>query len=1086
MKGKKRLAIVISLLFMFWIQMIQAYAVKADMSGIVAAWNMEPSGNKVFDSSKNKIDLIAESIERKDGGISGSYSLFSGGQFASCQHNTNLGGFEQLSVSLWVKPESNHINADMLLDKDGAFRLSFVDENTLQFVVATENNAWYSKHITQTAPIEIGVWSHIACVYDGQEMLMYFNGKLIGRESEMSGKIATLNSPFYISRLENIAANSNYQRGIDEVRLYGKALTDTDIRTLYKEGTYHPSEPLHPNLIGLWNEIEDTTILDSIGANNGNVGTAGGVSYVVGPDGKDALKFEGGTVHVPDNPRLDGMDSLTLSAWVSLSELPQNDGFVLLGKDNADASYRIRVHNNGELSFAIATENNKWYSKGTAIVTVQKICPGLWYYISAEYDGSNIFLYVNGELWAKSATKISGAVKNTSSELLFGSTTCGEALHASVQDICIYNIALRQDELKAIYEKKKWDSYLLNVRIEEGSIVDRSQNEFEIITSGAPVCSEENGMEFIQFDGVDDAIAIEGISDYMNGLDTLSLRAKIRITGASDSSNKGLFSRDGNDLSNISFHSFITGDMVQFSVKSDGMWYSGNFNSLSGLAPKAGVWRDLELRYNKGQLQYFLDGVLEGQAFTGNGGKIDNSNIPLYIGVFQDNYLKADLSDIMVSGSLIADAEIAANDKMGNEEMAAELQKEIRYNSLPELYIPTESKFTYNLVLLVNNEPTNSSSFIISVENPSSGISVEDGKIVIDQLAVEGNLKLKLVYKYDTTIVQNVVIPIVKFDSQPSVAVNIEGNGKIDQILKATYDYYNPKLKEKSVEYCWVKSQSKEGEYSYIPNAKTATYTPTLNDEGCYIKAGVKVTTILHDYIAEQIPTHVQWSAPVVIKAERTNRGGGSVTRVSNSTDIRQPIKDMDTVSPNNPEIDRREEKGSFDDIDGHWAYDDIIDLKAKGVIYGISENEFAPDIPVTRAEAAALVARALKLTEIGETHFADVEYGWYFESVKKTAAASIMNGSNGFFRPNDVITREELAKIADNIMKRNGKDTFKEYYVINSFNDRAEISSWAEEAVMNACGEKIMCGVGEQRFAPKEAVTRAQIAVVLSRLLKM
>jgi len=82
----------------------------------------------------------------------------------------------------------------------------------------------------------------------------------------------------------------------------------------------------------------------------------------------------------------------------------------------------------------------------------------------------------------------------------------------------------------------------------------------------------------------------------------------------------------------------------------------------------------------------------------------------------------------------------------------------------------------------------------------------------------------------------------------------------------------------------------------------------------------------------------------------------------------------------------------TFADVpEEHWAHAAIRQLSARHIVKGVSGEEFAPGKRTTRAEFAALLARALGLeAEAGEgTPFADVPEGaWYAEAVAAAHAA--------------------------------------------------------------------------------------------------
>ena len=179
--------------------------------------------------------------------------------------------------------------------------------------------------------------------------------------------------------------------------------------------------------------------------------------------------------------------------------------------------------------------------------------------------------------------------------------------------------------------------------------------------------------------------------------------------------------------------------------------------------------------------------------------------------------------------------------------------------------------------------------------------------------------------------------------------------------------------------------------------------------------------------------------------------------------------------------------KVKFTDINGHWAYDQIVALTKDGTIKGITETEFAPEQNISRAQFAALIRRVLNMnTTSYQGNFSDVFEGdWYVQEISAITASGIMNGDvDGRFRPNDPITREEMAKVIVQAYKyKNNISELPQAGV--SYNDSNDISGWAQEYVQNAVALGLMNGIGEGNFAPKANSTRAQGAVVIYRLTK-
>ena len=172
-----------------------------------------------------------------------------------------------------------------------------------------------------------------------------------------------------------------------------------------------------------------------------------------------------------------------------------------------------------------------------------------------------------------------------------------------------------------------------------------------------------------------------------------------------------------------------------------------------------------------------------------------------------------------------------------------------------------------------------------------------------------------------------------------------------------------------------------------------------------------------------------------------------------------------------------------FNDIQNHWAKADIMAMYRLGVVSGVNDTTFDPDRNITRAEFAALIARALKLSEDAPSVFSDVEKGsWYETSVNACAKAEIITGFDGKFRPNDTITRNEMAVIISNAYSYLGKKG--ENGGIDKFTDKSEIADWAKPSVDVCTTVGLISGMTDTTFEGDKTATRAQAASILKRLL--
>lgn len=108
------------------------------------------------------------------------------------------------------------------------------------------------------------------------------------------------------------------------------------------------------------------------------------------------------------------------------------------------------------------------------------------------------------------------------------------------------------------------------------------------------------------------------------------------------------------------------------------------------------------------------------------------------------------------------------------------------------------------------------------------------------------------------------------------------------------------------------------------------------------------------------------------------------------------------------------------------WSYRWVQAAVYANTVSGVAPGRFAPDQPVTREEAAALLARAFTLVHAGDAAPVSVPFAdgyavanWARGSVAAMQKQGIMTGDNGYFRPADTLTREELAVLMHQVLEK-------------------------------------------------------------------
>ncbi len=172
-----------------------------------------------------------------------------------------------------------------------------------------------------------------------------------------------------------------------------------------------------------------------------------------------------------------------------------------------------------------------------------------------------------------------------------------------------------------------------------------------------------------------------------------------------------------------------------------------------------------------------------------------------------------------------------------------------------------------------------------------------------------------------------------------------------------------------------------------------------------------------------------------------------------------------------------------FNDLEGHWAKYDILYLHQANdtLLAGVGNGLFAPDRVLTRAQLVVFLGRILDLPE-GKKGFLDVPNSyWAASEILAAKAAGWINGyADGTFRPEEPVTRAEMATILKNAFKIASGDekvTFSDIDV-NGFR-------WAVDSINIMASNGLLKGVPGGGFMPQKTTTRAEFAVVLSRIIQ-
>ena len=176
--------------------------------------------------------------------------------------------------------------------------------------------------------------------------------------------------------------------------------------------------------------------------------------------------------------------------------------------------------------------------------------------------------------------------------------------------------------------------------------------------------------------------------------------------------------------------------------------------------------------------------------------------------------------------------------------------------------------------------------------------------------------------------------------------------------------------------------------------------------------------------------------------------------------------------------------KELFSDISqALWAKEAIDYLAQRKIINGKSENIFAPNDYLTRAEAVKLLVTAFNIEIPAELSlpFDDVNNSdWFYPYLCAAYKSGLIQGiTQNTFAPQQTITRQDIAVLISRIIKSDEESADL------TFSDSGEISDYAKNSVSLLCSLGIINGTDQNRFAPNENTTRAQAAKIWYNAIK-
>lgn len=168
----------------------------------------------------------------------------------------------------------------------------------------------------------------------------------------------------------------------------------------------------------------------------------------------------------------------------------------------------------------------------------------------------------------------------------------------------------------------------------------------------------------------------------------------------------------------------------------------------------------------------------------------------------------------------------------------------------------------------------------------------------------------------------------------------------------------------------------------------------------------------------------------------------------------------------------------AFTDIDPEAASTTYIEeFSDRGLIHGYADGSFKPDKAITRAEFLTLINRTFGYTlESDQFQFSDIKGNeWFFNQLRITMKAGYIKGyPDGTFRPNQLISRQEVATVLNRILG----------YTPEAFIPTQDILAvWARDDIQSLLANEIMF-LQDGYFRGDVPITREDTVISLLTIL--
>ncbi len=398
-----------------------------------------------------------------------------------------------------------------------------------------------------------------------------------------------------------------------DVDMNGNAITDaTTFRKVSDEGLVLDMPFNSQTIIG-------NTVLDTSGENNHGTNNGATFNSTGGFNNGGAYTFDGTSNYLTVSPTSSlNVNRVTVCSWLDLSTYNRHPILSYGTSGYGALHYELRAENSG------STEYVRMYvhlTSGSCSATVPSISLNSWNFVCGVYDGSNVLVYLNGNL-EDTSSSCSGDIDYTYTTNMYVGRDATYYTNGSIDNVRIYSRSLSSTEIQNLYEQRaeSKDSYV-------------SQKYAQVDTSGNIAFSGDitGNLDWTNLQNYPVACpsgsAVTQLDDTITCTDSW-----VDVSGDTMS---GTLNMNSNDITNIDQATITNSDGFGLTISSPdtnnivylgkatsgdkyGAFFSRNYDSTETAQPVVRITDD-NSGDNQNALQIQQDGTGQGLKITQNG-----------------------------------------------------------------------------------------------------------------------------------------------------------------------------------------------------------------------------------------------------------------------------------------------------------------------------------------------------------------------------------------------------------------------------------------------------------------------------------